>query len=91
MAENVPMPLASVESAGNVAAPSVLVKCTVPAYPEATLLNASSAVTVKLSDVPAVAEAGALTAKCVAAAALTRIVFDVPVTDGVTESAAVMV
>ena len=31
VAENVPVPLVKVESAGNVAAPSLLVKCTVPA------------------------------------------------------------
>ena len=30
VAENVPTPFVNVESAGNVAAPSVLVKCTVP-------------------------------------------------------------
>ena len=30
VAEKVPMPLVNVESAGRVAAPSVLVKCTVP-------------------------------------------------------------
>ena len=37
--ENVPVPLVNVEFAGNVAAPSVLVKCTVPTYPVAVLLN----------------------------------------------------
>ena len=55
------------------------------------LLNWSSAVTVKLKAVPAVADAGADTAKCVAAAALTAIAFDVPVIDGVTVSVAVIV
>ena len=40
----------------------------------AVLLNWSWAVTVKLNAVPAVAVLGALTAKCVAAAALTVIV-----------------
>ena len=39
VAENVPTPLVSVESAGNVAKPSLLVKCTVPAYPVEVLLN----------------------------------------------------
>ena len=37
--ENVPAPLVSVELAGNVATPSLLVKCTVPLYPVAVLLN----------------------------------------------------
>jgi predicted RNA-binding protein with TRAM domain len=32
VAENVPTPFVNVESAGKVAEPSVLVKCTVPAY-----------------------------------------------------------
>src|SRR4051812_3197947 len=32
VAEKVPVPLVNVESAGNTATPSVLVKCTVPAY-----------------------------------------------------------
>ncbi len=44
-------------------APSVEVKCTVPAYPVAVLLNWSSAVTVKLNAEPAVALAGAETVK----------------------------
>ena len=39
VAENVPVPLVNVELAGNVAEPSLLVKCTVPAYPVAVLLN----------------------------------------------------
>jgi hypothetical protein len=39
VAENVPTPFVSVEFAGNVAAPSVLVKCAVPGYPVAVLLN----------------------------------------------------
>jgi hypothetical protein len=67
VAWKVPTPLVSVEFAGNTAAPSLLVKCTVPAYPVAVALDASSAVTVKLIAVPGVAFAGAVTEKCVAA------------------------
>ena len=52
------------------------------------LLKASSAVTVKLNAVPAVIEAGAETAKCVAAPGATSIAFDVPVS---APSATVMV
>ena len=55
------VPLTSVESAGFTAAPSELVKCTVPAYPVAVLLNWSCAVTVKFVFCPAVAVAGAVT------------------------------
>jgi hypothetical protein len=36
---NSPVPLVSVVFAGSVAEPSVLVKCTVPVYPAAMLLN----------------------------------------------------
>jgi hypothetical protein len=60
------MPFVSVESAGKTAAPSLLVKCTVPVYPVAVAFDASKAVTVTLKDVPAVAVAGAETVKCVA-------------------------
>jgi hypothetical protein len=63
----VPTPFVSVEFAGRTAFPSLLVKCTVPAYPVAVALDASSAVTVKLIGVPGVAFAGAVTEKCVAA------------------------
>ncbi len=63
VAKNVPAPLVSVALAGKVAALSLLVKRTVPAYPVAVLLNWSSAVTVKLIAVPAVAVAGAVTLK----------------------------
>ena len=45
----------------------------------------------KLNAEPAVALAGALTAKCVTAAALTVIEFDVPVIDELTVSVAVIV
>ena len=55
------------------------------------MLKGSSAVTVKLKAVPAVALLGALTAKCVAAAALTLIVLLVPVMLLVVASVALMV
>ena len=51
----------------------------------------SSAVTVKVNAFPAVTEAGAETVKCVAAAAPTVIVADVPVIELVTVSVAVIV
>jgi hypothetical protein len=54
-------------------------------------LNWSSAVTVKLKAVPAVAVAGALIVKCVALAALTVIVPVVPMMEVVTVSVAVSV
>ena len=53
--------------------------------------KASSAVTVTLIAVPAVAVLGALTKKCVAAAALTEIELVVPVIELVTVSVAVTV
>jgi len=87
----VPVPEASEVSAGSVAVPSVLVKWTVPEYPVTTALEASSAVTVTATADPAVAVAGAVTEKCVAGAALTVMVLEVPVIDGVTVSVAVMV
>jgi hypothetical protein len=55
------------------------------------LLNGSSAVTVNEKAEPAVADAGAAIVKCVAAAALTAIVLEDPVIDGVTVSVAVTV
>jgi hypothetical protein len=67
VAEKVPTPFVSVEFAGKTAAPSLLVKCTVPVYPVAVVFVAVSAVTVKLNAVPAVAVVGAVTEKCVAA------------------------
>ena len=57
----------------------------------AVLLNASSAVTVNVIALPAVALAGALTTKCVAAAALTVTAPLVPVIELVTVSVAVIV
>ena len=73
VALKVPTPLLSVELTGSVAAPSVEVN-----YLGTVLPNASSAVTVKLKALPAVALAGALSAKCVAAPALTAMGLDVP-------------
>jgi hypothetical protein len=68
VAENVPTPFVSPTSLdGSTAAPSVLVKFTVPAYPVAVAFDAVKAVTVKLNAVPAVAAPGAETEKCVAA------------------------
>ena len=67
LAEKVPTPFVNVEFAGNTAVPSLLAKCTVPVYPVAVAFVAVSAVTVKLNAVPAVAAAGAVTEKCVAA------------------------
>ena len=66
-AGNVPTPFSSAEFAGNTAAPSLLVKCAVPVYPVAVAFEAVNAVTVRLNMVPAVAVAGAITEKCVAA------------------------
>src|SRR5437763_261190 len=69
---------------------SVAVIVWLPAV-SAVLLNASWAVTVNVKPVPAVAEAGAATVKCVAAAALTRIVLLVPVIELLLVSVAVIV
>jgi hypothetical protein len=91
VAESVPVPLVKVELEGKTAWPSVLVKCTDPLYAVAVLFRLSRAVTVKLKAVPAVAAPGADTAKCVAAAAPTTMLFDVPVMLLVTVSVAVMV
>ena len=55
------------------------------------MLNASSTVTVKLMALPAVADAGALTVMCVAAAAETEILVLVPLIEPVTVSVAVSV
>lgn len=88
---NVPTPLVRVLSAGNIADPSVLVKCTVPEYPVAVPLLKLSAVMVKLNATPGVADAGAEMAKCVAAVLVTVIVLEVPVMELVTVSVAVMV
>jgi hypothetical protein len=91
VAENVPVPLVNVALAGSVAEPSLLVKCTVPLYPVAVLLNWSNPVTLKLNEVFWVAEAGAETLKCVAGPGFTVIPAEVPVMEEVTVSVAVMV
>jgi hypothetical protein len=67
VAKRLPVPFMSVESAGNAASVSVLVKCRVPEYVLTVVFEASSAVTVKLKAVPALTLAGAVTEKCVAA------------------------
>ena len=54
------------------------------------MLEASSALTVNVNGAPAVADAGALTAKCVVAPAVTATALEVPVTDEVTVSVPVM-
>jgi hypothetical protein len=59
--------LVNVDDGGSVALGSIEVNPTVPEYPVAMLLATSSAVTVKLNDVPENAVAGAETAKCEAA------------------------
>jgi len=87
----VPDPLVSVLFAGSTAEPSELVKWTVPVYPEATLLNWSSAVTVTLVAVPTVALPGMDTWKCVANPDPTVIAWEVPVIEAVTVSVAVTV
>jgi hypothetical protein len=67
------------------------VKWTVPAYPEATLPNASRAVTVAVKAAPAVAFDGAATTKCVAEDAATATDAVDPVMELVTVSVAVTV
>src|SRR5205823_2694968 len=79
VAENDPVPLLRVEFAGSTALASVLVQRRSSVLPVAVLLNGSCAVTVRLNPVPAVAALGALTTKCVAAAADTAIELLVPV------------
>ena len=91
VAENVPAPLVKVAFAGSTACPSLLVKCAVPLYVVAGLPTASSAVTVKVKGVPAVAEAGAETVKCAAEPAVTVIAGEMPVMEAVTVSVAVSV
>ena len=62
-----------VVSAGSAALRSLLVKWTVPTKPAATLPKASSAVTVKVWDTPAVVAGKPLTVNEAAAAAVTTI------------------
>jgi hypothetical protein len=66
VAAKVPTPFVSIELTGNTAASSLLVKCTVPAYPVAVAFEDVNAVTVKLIGVPGAAVAGAVNEKCVA-------------------------
>ena len=91
VALKVPAPFVSVALAGRAAAASLLVKCTVPAYPVAVLPVASRAVTVTLMLEPGVAFAGMLTVKWVAMPLATAIVPLVPVMPDVTVSVAVIV
>jgi hypothetical protein len=91
VAEKVPVPLGSAEGNGRVAAPSLLVKSTVPEYPGLVFPSASSAVTVNVNEDPAVAVAGAETLKRAAGPGPTVIEPDVPVIDEVTVSVAVIV
>ena len=60
-------PFNSAEFPGNTAFPSVLVKCTVPVYPVAVVFVAVERRHRDIKRVPAVAVAGAVTEKCVAA------------------------
>src|SRR5438874_8162163 len=87
---NVPLPLDNVELAGNIACASLLLNCTVPEYPVARLLNASSAVTVILKALPAIAAAGPLTTNRDAAAAPTVIALLLPVIELLTVSVPLM-
>ena len=66
VAGNVPVPLVKVADVGSTANPSLLANCTTPSYPVTMLLSASSAVTVKLNDAPAVTGDCSETVKCVA-------------------------
>jgi hypothetical protein len=91
VAPKVPAPFVRPLFAGNVPCASLLVKCRLPAYPVARLLNASSAVTVKLNAPPVVAAAGALTVRCVAAAAATLIALLTPEMELLTVSVPVIV
>jgi hypothetical protein len=63
VARNVPVPFVSIESAGSLAWPSLLAKCTVPEYVATTLFETSSADTVKSKAVPAVGSAEGVIAK----------------------------
>jgi hypothetical protein len=91
VAENVPVPLARVESAGRVPAESVPVKCTMPGKAGSRFPNGSRAVSVNGKGVPGVAVAGTVKTRWVAATGPTTIVVEVPVIDGLTVSVAVRV
>ena len=68
VAEKVPVPFVSLELAGSTARLSLLEKWTVPEYLATPWFAASSAVTITLNAVPAVAVVGAVTARWVAGA-----------------------
>jgi hypothetical protein len=91
VAVNVFVPLTNVEFAGSIANGSVLEKLTVPPYAGVVLLLRSTAVTVKLKDVPAVWGDAAETIKRVVGPGFTVMGLLVPVMDDVTESVAVTV
>src|SRR5436190_10189204 len=65
VALNVPVPPVKPLSPGSAADLALVVKWIVPVYPNAVLLDASSAVTVKLNGNPACTKVGASTRKCV--------------------------
>ena len=91
VAENLAVPAVKVESAGKVAWLSVLVKCTVPVYPTDVLFAASSAVTVSWIVFRVWVALGPITPICVAAFVTTLIGLDVPLSEAVTVSLAVIV
>lgn len=91
VAEKLAVPAANVESAGSVAWLSVLVKCTVPVYPTDVLFAASSAVTVSWIVFRVWVALGPVTPICVAAFVTTLIGPDVPLSEAVTVSLAVIV
>jgi hypothetical protein len=86
-----PVPIVNVESAGSFACASELVKCTVPAYPVDVLFAASSAVTVTETVRLVSEEGGPVTERCVAALVTTLIAPEVPFSEAVIVSEAVMV
>ena len=90
-AEKVPVPLVRVESAGSFAWLSVLVKCTVPVYPTEVLFAASNALTVSGNVFRVWVALGPVTPMCVAAFVTTLIGLDVPFSEAVTVSLAVIV
>src|SRR5262245_29099662 len=80
VALNEPVPLLRVLLAGKIGRASCRARVCVAVSAVAVLLNDSCAVVFTLEAVPAVVVAGAKTAKCVAAAALTWMALLVPVT-----------
>ena len=91
VAEKVPAPPLNVALAGSTAAPSELVKWTVSPNVVMVWLFWSTAVTLKLKLVPAVALDGADTTKCGAGVVDTEIGPEVPVIEPLLVSVAVMV